>query len=1215
MKIYHKVALALIAGQLAIFLGQMGFLQNMVVTDTAARIQAHHEVIERLLKNTLSRDFTITELPIVERTLEDVAIDPLVAGIRLNGIFDRQIDIGDTNLLSQANDDHETSHITLTFGDGRTGQLQIIYSSSVAHDVEANFNDAAIPSMLLGTAAAISFGLIIVVFVARRISTVKDLSNLLASGNFTNLPTVSGNDEVAEMARTLSATAESIRQRNEEFEAIIGATPGSIYFASFSKSGQQLELRFLPSNAFEQVFGFPPDQYLNAGNISDLVHDDDRSKWREKIQTSMGKEGYYQFEFRTIGPDGNIRWILNTAIVTFEPDGTISRRGVHIDITRLKAAEAEAEAMQAEAAKRAEQLADSQYNFKTLAEATPGAIVLVQISSDNLLKKLEYMSPNCTDTFGHPPEYFKPGNSPWDHAHPDDKPGVLLWLGECTSRRTNSSTVFRYNHPERGYIWLHAFVNNYVRNDGQLIRQAFFLDVTEQKELEQQLEESRAFYRDFLETLPGIVFKNVITEGGEVIAREWLSPNLEEHYGYTEEQLVDREFYKSLFLDGSNERRQEALRHAIETGDYVEAELKMRHGDGGIRWFAIYAAVSPLEDGNYTYSGILLDITARKETEAELDQKSRQVEDSLLALEEANSALEQSREYYKDILETLPGVVFRNVVSKDLSSIDRVFLSDGAVAQHGYSIEQLTDDDFFQSLFDGDFYEQRKAAIIRGIETGDRIDFEVRMKHADGDYHWYRAHATAKPLADGKYTYNGLYLDVTDRKMAELELEEKQLSLELTNKKLEESEALYRDVVETIPGLVFQSTATPDAVISKRDYMSPQAESIFGYGVEEILKRDFFERTIIPEDLEKTVQALKECIEQRTPFRVDYRFKRADGEIRWLQVNANTRRLRNGNVTVHGVGLDVTEAKRAEIAIEEVNKGLERLVENKTKDLQSANSELETAVLELHQTQDALVQSEKLASLGQLVAGIAHEINTPIGVSLTAITNLADRSTTTLTSFETNSLSRSMLEAHFGLISESNSIILSNLRRASELIRSFKQVAVDQTSQEKRTVDIGQYTNEILKSLSPILKPHAISVSVDMPKSCRIDLQTGNFAQILTNLITNASMHAFDQEMQESKELVIAGKLHNDELEVIVQDNGKGMPDSVAQKIFDPFYTTKRNAGGTGLGMHIVYNLVTQGMGGSINCETEPGIGTTFTVRFPVNEYSDPHKTTLQTLH
>ena len=262
-------------------------------------------------------------------------------------------------------------------------------------------------------------------------------------------------------------------------------------------------------------------------------------------------------------------------------------------------------------------------------------------------------------------------------------------------------------------------------------------------------------------------------------------------------------------------------------------------------------------------------------------------------------------------------------------------------------------------------------------------------------------------------------------------------------------------------------------------------------------------------------------------------------------------------------------------------------------------AQLDDKIAELTQTRKELVESEKMASLGGLVAGVAHEINTPIGIGVTAASTLADRTTETVTAYDNRQLKGSALKTYFNMAQASSNLVLNNLNRAAELIQSFKQVAVDQSNWDKRSFAVKKYIQDTLLNLKPHLKqtPHQITVSGD--EQIEINSYPGAFSQIVTNLVMNSVRHAYPKG--EAGNLRFELKLESGRLMVEYSDDGCGIPEENQEKIFEPFFTTARAQGGTGLGLHIVFNLVTQKLQGTIDVQSEVGIGTTFILNLPLN--------------
>jgi signal transduction histidine kinase len=266
--------------------------------------------------------------------------------------------------------------------------------------------------------------------------------------------------------------------------------------------------------------------------------------------------------------------------------------------------------------------------------------------------------------------------------------------------------------------------------------------------------------------------------------------------------------------------------------------------------------------------------------------------------------------------------------------------------------------------------------------------------------------------------------------------------------------------------------------------------------------------------------------------------------------------------------------------------------------LQMKNNELENALNELKNTQEQLMMKEKMAALGGLVAGVAHEISTPLGIGVTAASHLQQQTRDIETRYQEQDITRSSLEDYLQIARESTVMILENLKRAADNMKSFKQMAVDQTHDTKRVFNLKQCIDNVLLSLHPKLKTTQHMVTVQCADNLEIDSYPGAFSQIITNFVMNSLIHGF--ENHKHGQITLQIRREGEKLQLIYGDNGKGMSEQEQSRIFEPFYTTKRDQGGSGLGLHIVYNLVTQTLEGEITCESAPGSGTTFLITIPM---------------
>ena len=291
-------------------------------------------------------------------------------------------------------------------------------------------------------------------------------------------------------------------------------------------------------------------------------------------------------------------------------------------------------------------------------------------------------------------------------------------------------------------------------------------------------------------------------------------------------------------------------------------------------------------------------------------------------------------------------------------------------------------------------------------------------------------------------------------------------------------------------------------------------------------------------------------------------------------------------------------------ALNELNASLEQRVLDRTADLATANENLQQLLTDLKHAQSELVRAEKLAALGALVAGIAHELNTPIGNSLMVASTFSEETAKLGEAFAAGGLRKSVLETYVAEAQQACELIMRNLGKASELVSSFKQVAVDRTSSKRREFALAEVVNEILSTLRPGFKRLPILVQTMVPEDIRLDSYPGPLGQVLSNLIDNAIIHGLDGGRAGGWVEISGRQTSAEQIELVVRDNGNGIAAENMGHVFDPFFTTRFGLGGSGLGLHIVHHLVTQVLGGRVSVltgeATTAGVGAEFVVLLPV---------------
>lgn len=301
--------------------------------------------------------------------------------------------------------------------------------------------------------------------------------------------------------------------------------------------------------------------------------------------------------------------------------------------------------------------------------------------------------------------------------------------------------------------------------------------------------------------------------------------------------------------------------------------------------------------------------------------------------------------------------------------------------------------------------------------------------------------------------------------------------------------------------------------------------------------------------------------------------------------------------------LERTEIDRARL--ETIDRNKESLLKRVIGELQESQiilenkrAALQEAFHELTVMKDKLVEAEKMAALGNVVAGVAHEINTPVGTSITLASTLVGETQNLTQEIASGKLKLATLTDYLALAQESTQLILNNLNRAGELIQSFKQVAVDQSSLRQRTFEVKHYLEEVITSLSPQFKKTSHRVTVSGDDSICIQSYPGALAQVTTNLLTNSLLHAYGPDQRGQLGFFVSQV--GDRVVIEYSDDGCGISEAILSRVFEPFFTTARDRGGTGLGLHITYNLVTQILQGTIQLHSQVGQGTRFCIDLPI---------------
>lgn len=457
----------------------------------------------------------------------------------------------------------------------------------------------------------------------------------------------------------------------------------------------------------------------------------------------------------------------------------------------------------------------------------------------------------------------------------------------------------------------------------------------------------------------------------------------------------------------------------------------------------------------------------------------------------------------------------------------------------------------------------RDEYLARMRRDGMVREFEYQVLRRNGEIRWLSDSATTVRDEDGEVVrYEGIVRDITDQKRAE--------------DAIAEARQLLQQVIDTVPAVINVKDRNLRYVLMNR-YMSGifriEPTDALGRTTSDLMSRYGAKKT---DENDKRVLTTKSGLGFYEEEYLD-----AAGQMRQWLVNKLPLLDVEGEIDkIVTVALDIGERKKSE------------------QEMRKAKEAAETALRNLRETQASLIEAEKLAALGRMVAGVAHEVNNPVGISLTVASALERKTQLFGEEVARGELRRSSLNEFLETSRSAASQLVANLNRAAELIQSFKQVAADRNYSDQRSFDLADLTEQVVMSLRPGLRKHSLTLNVDCQPNLIMNSYPGPYGQVLTNLFLNAVAHAFPNGRAGVIEIQ-ARESGRDNVEIIFADNGCGMSMDVRRRAFDPFFTTRRDQGGTGLGLHIVYNIVTNRLGGRLDLDSEPEAGTRVQIILP----------------
>ena len=499
-----------------------------------------------------------------------------------------------------------------------------------------------------------------------------------------------------------------------------------------------------------------------------------------------------------------------------------------------------------------------------------------------------------------------------------------------------------------------------------------------------------------------------------------------------------------------------------------------------------------------------------------------------------------------------------------------------------------------------------KDKIKECMENGS-ARFEWVHKKSDGTSFWTEIIIT-KIIQNNEVTIFATWRDISEKKELEEQLHNRNIDLQDSNDELEtmieylkqtknELQEKSEELKEKKENFEILFNESKDALsmftLDDGKYIDCNDTSLEIFGLEnksEILGKYPFDFSPKMQNngltsIDAVKKRLDECIENGS-VRFEWIHKKKDNTEFWADVILSLIVL-NSRQVVYATVRDISDKKE-----------LEEQLHNRNIDLQDSNDELETMIENLKKTQNKLIESEKLAALGNMVAGVAHEINTPVGIGLTGSSHLEFITENIFDKYKNESMSEEEFEDYIKTSIELSKVINSNLNRTADIVKNFKQVAIDQTSEQKRIFNIKEYIKGILISIDSIKGEKDLDISINCDDNLEIVSYPGFFAQIITNLVSNSISHGFEDKQKGSINFDV--NIEDNNLCFKYSDDGRGISKDNLPKIFDLFFSTNKQNGGSGLGMNIIYNLVTVNLHGTINCTSNENEGTTFYIVIPL---------------
>ncbi len=756
---------------------------------------------------------------------------------------------------------------------------------------------------------------------------------------------------------------------------------------------------------------------------------------------------------------------------------------------------------------------------------------------------------------------------------PEDVPQSLQHLQSVLENPAlkRGQAMYRIRRPDNGEIRYIKVIYNVERNAEGVPVRLFgpIQDVTEQEETLLALRQSEEKFRKTVNTIPSVIYQLKFNPDGSY-SYPFVSENCKQLYEVSaEDAMRDATILTKMWHPDDVEEYWRQIRHTLETLTPLDITMRIITPSGKVKWVRVNSNPEKQPDGSIVLYGVRTDITAQKQAEAVLNQQRIQM----------NAAADLAKLAFWEV----------DMASSSFIFNERCYALLGTTAEQegGYTISVEKYLGKFVLLEDVSVMLQHLQNVLSN-PTLKRGETMYRIRRPDnGEIRYIKVIYNVERNAEGvPVRLFGPIQDVTEQ--------------EETLLALRQSEEKFRKTVSSVPGMVYEFTVLPDGTMAM-PYVSEGCRDLFGVEPETVMKDPMavWSSMMHPDDIAASQVALAESAANLSPFVYEARFSLPTGKNIWTRFYGRPVKRDDGTVLWYGVCVDITELKALE-------------------------AELKARLKEIQETQKHLIQSEKMSALGQMVAGIAHELNTPIGYASNNVLIIRDRFR------NISSLLRKALEAHDciysnqleqafakmqevahspnGTIAELDETIRrtdrlfagvsSGLEQMANLVKSMRNFSrLDEAEMKK--ADINEGLRSCLLMIGHQLKDKNIELSTEYGDIPMVECFPAQLNQVFLNLITNA-IHAVEEKPE--GRIHVSSALEEGYVVVRVKDNGKGIPKHIQDKIFDPFFTTKPVGKGTGLGLSICYNIV-QKHRGQLYFETTEGVGTTFIVKIPAVDF------------